>query len=111
MEFACAVSGAKVVFVLGHTACGGIKGAIDDVDLDNLTGLLARIKPATTATEFDGEKSSTNPAYVDPVARAKVDLAWPKSAEEARFWKLLRKRAPSRSLAGCITWARVWWSF
>ena len=74
MEFACAVAGAKVVFVLGHTACGAIKGAIDDVDLGNLTGLLARIKPAITATKFDGEKSSKNPAYVDAVARANVEL-------------------------------------
>jgi carbonic anhydrase len=33
IEFACAVSGAKVVLVLGHTACGAVKGAIDDVVL------------------------------------------------------------------------------
>ena len=39
MEFACAVSGAKLVLVLGHTACGAVKGAIDDVVLGNLTGL------------------------------------------------------------------------
>jgi carbonic anhydrase len=39
MEFACAVSGSKLVLVLGHTACGAIKGAIDDVELGNLTGL------------------------------------------------------------------------
>ena len=74
MEFACGVSGAKVVLVLGHTACGAVKGAIDDVVLGNLTGLLARIKPATSATKFDGEKSSKNAAYVDAVARANVVL-------------------------------------
>lgn len=75
MEFACKVSGAKVVLVLGHTACGAIKGAIDDVLLGNLTGLLARIKPAIPATNFDGEKSSKNPAYVDAVAKTNVVLA------------------------------------
>ena len=31
MEFACKVAGAKVAVVMGHTACGAIKGAIDDV--------------------------------------------------------------------------------
>jgi carbonic anhydrase len=31
MEFACQVAGAKVVLVMGHTACGAIKGAIDRV--------------------------------------------------------------------------------
>jgi carbonic anhydrase len=75
MEFACGVSGAKLVLVLGHTACGAVKGAIDDVVLGNLTGLLARIKPAISATKFDGEKSSKNGPYVDAVARTNVVLA------------------------------------
>ena len=72
MEFGCAASGSKVILVLGHTSCGAIKGAIDDVELGNLTGLLARIKPAITATKFDGEKSSKNAAYVDAVAQNNV---------------------------------------
>jgi carbonic anhydrase len=75
MEFACAASGAKLVLVLGHTECGAIKGAIDDVVLGNLTGLLARIKPAIPETKFEGEKSSKNPAFVDAVARTNVKLA------------------------------------
>jgi carbonic anhydrase len=75
MEFACAVAGAKVVLVFGHTACGAVKGAIDDVELGNLTGLLARIKPAISATRFEGEKSSKNAPYVDAVARTNVVLA------------------------------------
>jgi carbonic anhydrase len=75
MEFACAVAGAKAVVVFGHTACGAVKGAIDDVEMGNLTGLLARIKPAITATKFEGDKSSKNAAYVDAVARTNVALA------------------------------------
>lgn len=74
MEFACAVAGAKLVLVLGHTSCGAVKGAIDDVVLGNLTGLLARIKPAIPYTKFDGEKSSKNASYVDAVARTNVQL-------------------------------------
>jgi carbonic anhydrase len=75
LEFACAVAGAKVILVFGHTDCGAIKGAIDDVEMGNLTGLLARIKPAISATKFTGEKSSKNAAYVDAVARTNVLLA------------------------------------
>lgn len=60
MEFGCAVAGAKVVLVLGHIACGAVKGVIDDVVVGNLTGLLARIKAAIPATKFEGEKSSKN---------------------------------------------------
>ena len=73
LEFACAVAGAKVLLLFGHTACGAIKGAIDDVEMGNLTGLLARVKPAITATTFDGAKSSKNATYVDAVARTNVD--------------------------------------
>ena len=74
LEFACAVAGAKTIVLFGHTACGAIKGAIDDVEMGNLTGLLARIKPAISVTTFTGERSSKNAAYVDAVARTNVLL-------------------------------------
>jgi carbonic anhydrase len=74
MEFACKLAGAKVVLVMGHTACGAIKGAIDDAELGNLTGLLAKIKPAVTGTAYTGERTSKNYAFVDAVARKNVEL-------------------------------------
>ena len=74
MEFACKIAGAKVVVVMGHTACGAIKGAIDNAELGNLTGLLAKIKPAVTATAYSGERTSKNYAFVDAVARKNVEL-------------------------------------
>lgn len=72
IEFATAASGAKVVMVMGHTACGAIKGAIDNVRLGNLTLLLARFQNAVEATVFDGERTSKNSAFVDAVARTHV---------------------------------------
>jgi carbonic anhydrase len=74
MEFACKLSGAKVVLVMGHTSCGAIKGAIDNAELGNLTGLLAKIKPAVAATTYTGERTSKNYAFVDAVARKNVDI-------------------------------------
>jgi carbonic anhydrase len=74
LEFACAVAGAKVVLVMGHTACGAIKGAIDDAQLGNLTGLLDKIKPAVAATHYEGERSSKNAEFVDEVAKTNVIL-------------------------------------
>jgi carbonic anhydrase len=74
MEFACKLSGAKVVLVMGHTACGAVKGAIDNAELGNLTGLLAKIKPAVEATAYGGERTSKNYAFVDAVARKNVEL-------------------------------------
>ena len=66
MEFACKVAGAKVVLVMGHTACGAIKGAIDNVQLGNLTGLLAKIRPAVDATQYQGERSAKTMASSMP---------------------------------------------
>src|SRR5712671_6985400 len=74
MQFACKLSGAKVVLVMGHTSCGAIKGAIDNAELGNLTGLLARIKPAIEATAYTGERSAKNYAFVDAVARKNVEM-------------------------------------
>ena len=56
----CKLAGAKVVLVMGHTACGAIKGAIDNAELGNLTGLLAKIKAAVAATTYTGERTSKN---------------------------------------------------
>jgi carbonic anhydrase len=74
MEFACKLAGAKVALVMGHTACGAIKGAIDNAQLGNLTGLLAKIRPAVEATQYQGERSATNYGFVDAVARKNVEL-------------------------------------
>jgi carbonic anhydrase len=74
MEFACKVAGSKVVLVMGHTACGAIKGAIDGVQLGNLTALLAKIRPAVEATHYAGERSAKNYGFVDAVARTNVSL-------------------------------------
>ena len=74
MEFACKLAGAKVVLVMGHTACGAIKGAIDNAQLGNLTALLGKIRPAVAATKYQGERSASNYGFVDAVARTNVEL-------------------------------------
>lgn len=72
MEFACAAAGAKVILVMGHTACGAVAGAIDNVQLGHLTGLLDVIKPAVEATRYTGDRSGKNAQFVDAVARTNV---------------------------------------
>lgn len=76
MEFACHVAGAKLIMVIGHTNCGAVKAAIDDVKLGNITPMLAKIRPAIErGRPFDGRKASDNPAYVAHVCRENVRLA------------------------------------
>jgi carbonic anhydrase len=72
MEFACAVAGAKVVLVLGHEHCGAIKGAIDKVELGNLSALLGLIRPSVDAVEFAGDRTSKDEAFVHRVAEHNV---------------------------------------
>src|SRR5262249_46008629 len=74
VEFACKVGGARVVLVMGHASAGAIKGGIDQAQLGNLTGLLAKIRPAVEATRYSGERSAKNYGFVDAVARTNVEL-------------------------------------
>jgi carbonic anhydrase len=76
MEFACKVSGAKLIVVIGHSNCGAVKGAVDDVRLGNLTGLLARLKPAIDSVPSGAQeaRNSKNHEFVEKVAEANVRL-------------------------------------
>lgn len=72
MEFASAVAGSKVVIVMGHTACGAVKHAIDNtnaasMNMNALNDLLNEIKPAVALTEKSGEVSSKNVQFTNRV--------------------------------------------
>jgi carbonic anhydrase len=68
LEYAAKV-GVKLIVVLGHTSCGAVKGALDDAKLGNLTGLLAKIRPAATAAHC---ADSHDDACVTKVAEQNV---------------------------------------
>ena len=75
LEFAHKAAGAKLIVVLGHSACGAVKGACDNVKLGNLTATLAKILPAVAAVKDDGTvRTSKNSAFVEKVAAANVRL-------------------------------------
>jgi len=75
MEFACKVAGVKLIMVLGHTGCGAIQGACDQVKMGKLSGLLNKINPAIEQerdTIYD--RSSKNTQFVNNVAVINVKL-------------------------------------
>jgi carbonic anhydrase len=75
MEFACKVAGSKVVVVLGHSKCGAVKGACDNVKLGNLTTLLEKLKPAVDAeTTEQNNRTAANAEFVEKVAQLNVHL-------------------------------------
>jgi len=74
MEYSCKVAGAKLILVVGHSHCGAIKGACDDVKMGNLTALLSKIKPVVESVHTEGkeERTSKNHEFVEHVAEANV---------------------------------------
>lgn len=75
MEFACKAAGSKLIVIMGHSSCGAVKGACDQVDLGNLTGLLDKIRPAIDAVDVIGERTSSNGEFVQKVAEKNVEIA------------------------------------
>ena len=78
IEFATALSGAKLVLVMGHTSCGAVKGAIADAKFGNLTMLVEKIKPAVARAN---EVNAGNENPLDTSSYAYVDLV---GAEQVR---------------------------
>lgn len=77
IEYGCKVAGSKAVVVLGHTACGAVKGACDDVKLGNITPLLAKIQPAVKAVtepEDSSKRNSANKHFVNDVVYKNVRM-------------------------------------
>lgn len=72
MEFATKVVGSKQILVMGHTGCGAIQAARDQVELGNLTGLVNKLQPAVEAIK---NKSGRSDALdIDQIAVMNVRL-------------------------------------
>lgn len=101
LEFACAVAGAKVIVVLGHEYCGAVKGAIDKVELGNLTALLSIITPAVDEVEgYDGARVASNAAFVHRVAEQNVRRSVRRIREESPILRTLEESGQIRIVGG-----------
>lgn len=77
MEFASKLAGTKLIVVLGHTACGAVKGACDHARLGNLTALINKIEPAVEAVAEPtdpAQRTSANIDFVNEVAKKNVEM-------------------------------------
>jgi carbonic anhydrase len=73
IEFATKVSGAKLVVVMGHTECGAIKGACDNVELGNLTTVIQALRPAVDdVKDVEGDRTSKNKKFVLLITEANI---------------------------------------
>ena len=75
MEFACGIADSKIIVVLGHTHCGAVIGACNNLKTGHLTGLLNKINPAINkeiATKVD--RNGQNLSFVNNVSAINVHL-------------------------------------
>lgn len=85
MEFACKIAGAKLIAVLGHTQCGAIRGACDNVKMGHLTTLIAKILPAVSAEKEtpSQDRHAKNDNFVEQVAEINVKMTLEKIVTES----------------------------
>lgn len=92
MEFACKVAGSKLILVLGHSRCGAIKGACDDVRMGNLTALLTKLRPAVDDTPTPGARNSSNAPFVEDVALRNVQLSMEQIPQRSPILKEMNEK-------------------
>ncbi len=100
LEYACRVSGAKLIVVLAHEDCGAVKSAVKDVQLGNITQLLEKIKPAAESVKADfSDTSYKNHAYVDAIAKENAKRALAGIREGSPILGAMEKRGEIKLVA------------
>ena len=70
IEYGCAVAGSKILIVLGHTKCGAVTAACENVELGNITALLRKIKPAIETVKLTTEKVAIEDVAIENVRQS-----------------------------------------
>lgn len=92
MEFACKVSGSKLILVMGHEHCGAVKAAVDDVKLGNITPMLSKIRPAVESIEYKGDRSSKNQEFVHMASQSNVQNTIEKIRSDSPILKEMEEK-------------------
>jgi len=80
LEYSCKVAGSKVIVVLGHTKCGAVTAACNQVELGNITHLLNKIKPAVKSV-MKGE--DPDPKTIEKVTLKNIELSIERIRDES----------------------------
>lgn len=103
MEFTCKLAGTKLILVLGHTACGAVKGACDHARLGNLTTLINKIEPAVAAIKEPRDetlRNSSNSTFVDEVAAQNVRMTMDNIRSSSEILAEMEKNGEIKIIGG-----------
>lgn len=102
IEFACKVSGSKLILIMGHSDCGAVKAAVDDVKLGNITPMLENLKPAVDSViEIRGKATSEDKSFVAHVAKQNVLLNMEKILQHSPIIAEMVEKKEVK-IAGCM---------
>ena len=101
MELACKIAGSKLIVVLGHTKCGAIEAACNNIELGNITSLVKKIKPAIEKeTETKSERNGNNKIFLQNVAEKNVFIVVKKIKEQSGILKDLEESKKIKIIGG-----------
>lgn len=103
MEFACKLAGTKVLVVLGHSACGAVKGACDHARMGNLTAIINKLEPAVDAVSSpanESERTSANIDFVNAVAAKNVEMTMADIREKSPILKEMEANGEIQIVGG-----------
>ena len=84
MELACKIAGSKLIVVLGHTKCGAIEGACNNIEFGHITALLSKIKPAIEKeTQTTTNRDGNNKQFIQNVTENNVFITVAKIREQS----------------------------
>ncbi len=101
MELACKIAGSKLIVVLGHTNCGAIIGACNNIVLGNITALLKKIQPAIEQeTETKTERNADNELFLQNVTVNNVFITVKKIKEQSSILKEMEQTKQIKIIGG-----------
>lgn len=101
MELACKIAGSKLIVVLGHTKCGAIEGACNNIVMGNITALLSKIKPAINReTETTTERNGNNKSFLQNVTENNVFITVQKIKEQSSILNELEQTKQIKIIGG-----------
>lgn len=101
MEFATKIMGTKIILVLGHTRCGAIVGACDNIKFGKLTTLLDKVQPAIALeSKTTSNRNGNNEQFVNNVTEINVHLIMHKIQDDSDIIRELLEQGQLKIVGG-----------